>query len=856
MLDSENSGARSNFLKENLIGRAMFDVKPVDESGSLDVAKINAVQPTVNLTSFRHKKEIKNRPVSSPIQKSTSTISPPAQILPPSIGLPSQQDIKEQFQQLMNNEIDMGLELAKAGVQPLGQSPGKPRYRIIRNTSRAGNEYASMIAAIQSSAKTITREEHIQPVSVVEPTLSSLPRRLSPSAEIDVRSLFASPQINLISSSRKKISKKPAGFEKLSHVKVSRIQALIIVSVLIALVVIVRYGLHVKHQIIQQSTAAVTSLQTAHNDLKALDFKNASQDFFSAYADFAKAGNTLNIFGAGITDILSVLPGGGTLKSAKNLVTVGQLLSAAGTSMTTALNAVSKTGALNDPTNPKVPIGPIVSALKNALLAVKGQVAQANTLMADIDSNIIPADKQAGFNDLKAKFPEFAAGVAMSADYAKFFETLINNGNAKYLVMFQNASELRPTGGFPGTYGVVSLTAGKMDSLFIDDVYNIDGQLKQNIIPPLQLQHITPNWGMRDSAWYVDFPASARNIQAFYKKESGQSVDGVVMINPEMVAKIMAIVGPIEMPQYHLTLTADNILTAIQNQVEYGANRAQPKQILKDFAPLLMAKIYSAGSDKWFQIFNTVVLSMNQRDVLMAFNNLSLESFVTDKGFGGQVQQAVGEDYLMPVITNIKGSKTDAVTDTSFSVATTFDSADAIHTLTITRHHNGGGAKFGFYNKQNPAYVRVLVPAGAQFVSITGNDRPDFKPLINYAGLNFVKDDNLVAFEKSGSTDSATGVITYKESGKSEFGFWLITDPGQTKIVTLQYRVPKALTDKTYQLYIQKQPALKIKNFNFSIQKPDGLTPIASYPLLTQKDSTYTYSGALDNDLTVKVNFK
>jgi len=839
----------------------MFDVKPVDDSGLVDVQKIDAVQSVVNLTSFRPKKsrhqnvststlETRQPETSVPIKKH----SPISQILPPAIGLPSHQEIKEQFEELMSHDLDLGIELTKVGLSlETKANQSKPRYRIIKNRTET-DQFAPLISVIHHSAKTIAREEFALPTEpevAVEPVF--IPRELSQSAETDINALFSVPPIELIV--KKKSFSKTIRVRKWPKLKISRKYILWSTTIITIVALLVAYGLHVKKKVIQDSTAAVTNLQTAQANLKVLDFKNASQDFFSAYANFSQAGNNLNVFGATLTSIIADLPGGGTLKSAKNLLQVGQLLSAAGTSMTTALNAVAKTGAISDPTNPQVPIGPIITALKKALLASKQQVIQASALMADIDSSIIPADKQAGFDDLRSKMPEFEAGVNMSADYAKFFENLINNGNAKYLVMFQNGSELRPTGGFPGTYGVVSFKNGKMENLFVDDVYNLDGQIKENIIPPLQMQHITPNWGMRDANWYVDFPTSARNIEAFYKKESGQSVDGVIVINPEMIAKILAITGPVEMPQYKLTLTADNVLTTIQNEVEYGANRAQPKQVVKDFAPLLLTKIYNAGADKWLTIFNTLILSMNQRDVLMSFNNLSLESFVTDKGFGGQVHQG-DADYLMATITNIKGSKTDAVTDTSLVVDTAFENTTAVHMLTVTRQHNGGGAKYGFYNKQNPAYVRILVPDGAELISVIGNDKPNFAPLINYANSNFVRDDNLVKFETSGTTDKATSVTTYHEAGKTEFGFWLITDPGKTKTVTVKYRVPNALTDKSYSLYIQKQPALKIKNFSFSLQKPDGLIPTESYPLLSLKDSNYNYSAPLENDLTVKVNFK
>ncbi|OGM98118.1 MAG: hypothetical protein A2735_00200 [Candidatus Yanofskybacteria bacterium RIFCSPHIGHO2_01_FULL_41_21] len=879
MSGSENKG----------VGQAMFDVKPVNESGSLDVQKIDAVQPVVNLTSFRPKKpkfgqgnQSKRQNIEAPAKAldERKLIPPPTpleEILPPVIGLPSHQEIKEQFDELMNHDLDLNIELTQAGIIKLSESSGeklrqaRPRYRVIKNRNLSAVEsepdsYAPLISAIHASATAIAHEEYVPQVQTenfdteFEPGSVFGSNELSQSAEIDVRSLFSGSSIQL--ASKKSYPKTPRVW-KWPRFRINKIYVFIAVVVIVGIIIIVRYGISVKRQVVEQSSAAVTNLQTAQDDLKTLNFKNASQDFFSAYANFSKAGNSLNFLGAGVADILSALPGGSTLKSAKNLVQVGQLLSGAGTSMTTALDTVSKTGALTDPMNSQVPIGPIVSALKKALLASQQQVTKASALMVDIDSSIIPDDKQESFNDLKSKLPELEAGMNMSVDYAKFFENLINNGKAKYLVMFQNASELRPTGGFPGTYGVVSFVNGKMENLFVDDVYNLDGQIKENIIPPLQMQHITPTWGMRDANWYVDFPTSARNIEKFYKKESGQSVDGVIVINPEIIQKILEIVGPIDMPDYKLTLDSKNILTTVQSQVEYGPNRTQPKQILKDFAPLLMNKIYNADSDKWLAIFNTLVLSMNQKDVLMSFDNLSLESFVTEKGFGGQVHQG-DTDYLMATITNIKGSKTDAVTDTSMVVNTKFENDDAVHTLTITRKHNGGGEKYGFYNKQNPAYVRVLVPDGAELISIIGNDKPNFTPLINYSkDKSFVRDDNLVKFEtppQSGagqaSLAKSQGVDLYSESGKTEFGFWLITDAGKSKTVTVQYRVPKALTGKNYSLYIQKQPALKIKNFSFSMQKPANLTPEASAPLLTQDDSTYSYSAPLENDLPIKVNFK
>ena len=37
----------------------------------------------------------------------------------------------------------------------------------------------------------------------------------------------------------------------------------------------------------------------------------------------------------------------------------------------------------------------------------------------------------------------------------------------KYLVLFQNDTELRPTGGFIGTYGIVTVRDAKIKKIFI-----------------------------------------------------------------------------------------------------------------------------------------------------------------------------------------------------------------------------------------------------------------------------------------------------------------------------------------------------------------------------------------------------
>ena len=176
------------------------------------------------------------------------------------------------------------------------------------------------------------------------------------------------------------------------------------------------------------------------------------------------------------------------------------------------------------------------------------------------------------------------------------------------------------------------------------------------------------------------------------------------------------------------------------------------------------------------------------------------------------------------------------------------------HALTITRRHNGGGSRYGFYNRQNSSYVRVLVPDGAQLVGISGNSKTSFSPLMNYAKMDFARDADLSALEATYSTDAAKGVTVFRESGKTGFGFWMLTDPGEIKTVELTYTTPAPQIPE-YSLSVQKQPGLELRNFEFVLRPPVGARVERSVPELQNIGDQYIVNGKLDRDVALTVRW-
>ena len=100
--------------------------------------------------------------------------------------------------------------------------------------------------------------------------------------------------------------------------------------------------------------------------------------------------------------------------------------------------------------------------------------------------------------------------------------------------------------------------------------------------------------------------------------------------------------------------------------------------------------------------------------------------------------------------------------------------------------------------------------------------------MIDYANSEFKKDEDLAKFEEESYVVQETGMTIYKEAGKTEFGFWMLINPGETKTVDLEYTVPLQT-----EFYIQKQPGLEMVDFEFYV------------------DGELYFKGPLDKDMII-----
>lgn len=609
---------------------------------------------------------------------------------------------------------------------------------------------------------------------------------------------------------------------------------------------LIQKGPSLKAFLMQKGEFAYANLAQAQTSVLNKDFSGSSFQFQEAYNDFDKISREINSFGGFLTDASRYMPFLSKLSSGKYLAETGKNVSQIGI---LASQIVSQLDNLKNPLKAEsdsISFLKIFQDIDKNSKEITSLLDEAEKNIKKIDIDDIPEKQRLKFIELKERLPQVKnIATTFSANGDIIEDILGGNGPRKYLFLFQNNQEMRATGGFIGTYGVLDIFDGHVKKFFIDGIFNPDGQLKEKVIPPSPIQKISAAWSLHDSNWFPDFPVSAEKATWFYEKTGGPTVDGVITMTPTVMQKLLAITGPISMPEYNVTINEDNFLENIQQEVEvdYDKEINQPKKILADLAPIVLDRIFNAqGFSDVSKIAKILQESLNEKQILIYSKNYEIEKKLSELGWSGEILKTQ-KDYLSVINSNINGYKTDGVIDEKIKLESTIQNDGSIlNEVTITRKHNGGNLEYDWWNRVNSDYMRVYVPKGSILISAEGQTREFNSPPLDYRTLNFKRDPQVDQEESEIVIDEESGTRVYEDAGKTVFANWVYVSPQETVEVKYKYLLPfkinideKEKNIDTYSLVAQKQSGSFGSEFIATIKFPSYYNVIWEYPEKSSK---------------------
>ncbi len=502
----------------------------------------------------------------------------------------------------------------------------------------------------------------------------------------------------------------------------------------------------------------------------------------------------------------------------------------------------------------------LVDVLKNldaSLAILRTELEEFNTAYDRLPTWLAPVDRA----QITAIDTILEMGQASLEDIEKYVEVtkeLVGSDTKKtYLFIFQNNQEARATGGFIGTYGLMSVDKGVVESLDIKEIYNPDGQLRDNIVAPQPLQELTPRWFLRDSNWFPDFPNSAENIMDFYEKTGGPTVDGIISLTPTVIERFLRLTGDIEMPKYGLTVNEDNFLliTQYQTSVAYDKEENKPKEFIADLAPILLNRILSP-QDGYEELAQLISQAIEEKHMLFYLNNSEKQKLLSELGVTGELRQT-GGDFLMVVNSNIGGMKTDGVMrEHIHHEVRQEENGTYISKVTITREHKGGNTEYDWWNDYNINFLRMYVPKGSTLIRAEGFDYRPPDPLMSEKISGFTRDNDIRELESSQITHFEYNLIEQTDSGKSVFAGWVVTPPQEERQIVIEYQLP--MKEKLwYSLITQKQHGSLAANYTFEFTSKQKKPQVFKSSLEVEADqSTIKASTILRTDQAIGIELK
>ncbi len=586
----------------------------------------------------------------------------------------------------------------------------------------------------------------------------------------------------------------------------------------------------VKGKVLGASESAMDNLISAGQSAADLNFSQAGQGFENASNNFLSAQNELDEINGLIFALASVLPDKNMQLAAagKNILRAGESSANAGKNLSLAMASLfsyqeNTTGSILENLN----------FYGNNALTNLTELAGA---LDEINSDVIPENYQDKFILLKLKTGELNRGlkefISLTDSLGDFLGA---SADKRYLLVFQNNSELRASGGFIGSFALIDFSRGQIKNIEVPGggSYDTDAGLLKKIKSPEPLSLVRADWHFWDANWWPDWPTSARKLAWFYENSDGSTVDGVIGFTPAVIEKLLKAIGPIDLKdKYGLIIDADNFWLEAQTLAEQKPDvTKEPKKIIGDLMNKIIEELPKRlNKDNLVAILKTFEESLADKNILFYFTDKNLEAKADDLGWSGKIKYTAS-DYLSVINTNIAGGKSDRkIKQEIIHQAKIQPDGSIIDDLTIRRVHEAVKRE-PFCGVRNVNWVRVYVPLGSELLEANGFkpvDKIFFKESI--AGLE--DDPDVLAGEGRAQTDELSGTKIYNELGKTVFANWSQLDPGETIEINIKYKLPFKITDK-------KQPVREELTDQLIAKAGEVLNPeqnsLYSYSLLAQK---------------------
>ncbi len=575
----------------------------------------------------------------------------------------------------------------------------------------------------------------------------------------------------------------------------------------------------------------VKSLQKIQDSISKLDSRTAVVESGKAVSSFTRAKKSLS----DIKWVFVLLQKKDNFVSYQGLLNSLEYFSEAVDSIGTALPLTNNILEILRPDTTTFYDQNVVDQIQLKISNAQRASGLAEAEAARVNPQKIPADVAAKFVVYRKSLSDIQNALVLASSLISNASDIIGSGGEKnYIVWFQNSNEIRPTGGFIGSYGIIKIDNGKLKEVTIDDIYNPDGQVDLRNIVTSPPKPIIDYLGekklyLRNSNWSPDFPQAAKEFDDLYFKITGNKIDGYIAVDLPFVKNILSVVGPVFLAAYNEEINAGNLYerTQFHSDFNYKDGSDQKRSFLSILGSKLLEKLFSLPKDKFPVLLTEIGNSLEQKHLLLYFMNNQFDAFLKEKGWDGSLAQTQ-KDYLYVVNANLGGTKANYYVKNKIGYEISSMTRDGLLRANVYLDYDHTGKDAAWPGGPYKDYVRVLTQNGTKLT-----------------GAKIIRDGQA-------EEDIFKDVVIAKEGQYNSFEMAFTLEPGKKVRIVVSYDLPQELSvtkeSGNYNLLWQKQPGTDGDQYSFVFNPPFGMLVQSYSENLKLENNTVKSEGTIQTN--------
>ena len=298
-----------------------------------------------------------------------------------------------------------------------------------------------------------------------------------------------------------------------------------------------------------------------------------------------------------------------------------------------------------------------------------------------------------------------------------------------YMLVFQNNAEIRAAGGLPAATAIVDVDNGHIKLREQTSTYSFRRDL-QVIDPPEETKALYEADTFQKFGNFTrtpNFPTTAAAFDSLWNITTGEHLDGVIMLDPVVLAHVLKVTGPIKTADKR-TLTSDNVVEALLYDAyhRYKGNAAQDA-FFSDVAERTFKKL-SSGNWDIMDMLDQLQVSIKEDRLKAWFADDAEEKMSTELGMDGKLTTDNKKTTQVGIYLNDAAySKLEYFLKTKVSVTCDVDAGTMTTSITMANSVPVDGMTSYQQGIRNKRYmipredfiedVMYLAPPGSKIVS-------------------------------------------------------------------------------------------------------------------------------------------